>query len=236
MIGDDRGAFAMRRKILVSFIPAGLLGILSVTVATLSVAQAPPAAPALMPPGLPPTLVVDLMSADGAAMLGAQWRVSDVTIKEVPPIPGTITQNKMTYDIDPHAGGTDFDDSKWPVIEPKDLNARRSGGHVAFMWYRTPLTIPAKIGDLDPSGAVAVFRTTVDDYAEIWVNGVIPGRSGYPRPAAIAGHNMPNQVVLSMGLKPGDKFQIAIFGINGPISMAPANSVFVRDAKLELFK
>jgi hypothetical protein len=226
----------MRRYILGSLIPASLLGILSLTVATLSVAQAPPPAPALMPPGLPPTLVVDLMSAEGAAMLGAQWRASDVTIKEVPLIPGTITQNKMTYDIDPHAGGTDFDDSKCPVIEPKDLSARRSGGHVAFMWYRTPLTIPTKIRELDPAGAVAVFTATVDDYAEIWVNGVIPGRSGYPRPAAISGHNMPNRVVLSTGLKAGDKFQIAIFGINGPISMSPANSVFVREAKLELFK
>jgi hypothetical protein len=175
------------------------------------------------------------MSAEGAA-LGAQWRVSDVTIKEVPSIQGTITQNKMTYDIDPHAGGTDFDDSKWPVIEPKDLNARRSGGHVAFMWYRTPLTIPAKISELDLSGAVAVFRTTVDDYAEIWINGVIPGRSGHPRRAAISGHNMPNRVVLCAGPKPGDKFQIAIFGINGPISMSPASAVFVREAKLELFK
>ena len=228
----------MRRNILGGLALAGLAGVLSLTVATLSVAQAPPPAPApaLMPPGLPPTLVVDLMSAEGAAALGAQWRVSDVTVKEVPIIQGVITQNKMTYDIDPHAGGTDFDDSKWPVIEPKDLNARRSGGHVAFMWYRTPLTIPAKISEFDPSGAVAVFRTTVDDYAEIWVNGVIPGRSGYPRPAAIAGHNMPNRLVLSTDIKPGDKIQIAIFGINGPISMSPANSVFVREAKLELFK
>jgi hypothetical protein len=229
----------MRRNILGSLVAAGLLGVLSSTVATLSVAQAPPApppAPALMAPGVPPTLVVDLMSEEGAAALGVQWRVSDVTIKEVPLIPGTITQNKMTYDIDPHAGGTDFDDSKWPVIEPKDLSGRRSGGHVAFMWYRTTLTIPAKIRDLDPSGALAVFSITVDDYAEVWVNGVIPGRSGYPRPAAISGHNMPNRVVLSTGVKPGDKIQIAVFGINGPISMSPANSVFVREAKLELFK
>jgi hypothetical protein len=226
----------MRRNILGKLVAVSLLSALSSTVATLSVAQAPQPAPAVMPPGLPPTLVVDLMSKEGAAALGAQWRVSDVTIKEVPPIQGTITQNKMTYDIDPHAGGTDFDDSKWPVIEPKDLNARRSGGHVDFMWYRALLTIPAKISEFDPSGAVAVFRTTVDDYAEIWVNGVIPGRSGYPRPAAISGHNMPNRLVLSTGLKPGDKFQIAIFGINGPISMSPANSVFVREAKLELFK
>jgi gluconolactonase len=189
-----------------------------------------------MAPGLPPTHVVDLMSAEGASALGAQWRVSDVKVKEVPIIEGVITQNKMTYDIDPHAGGTDFDDSKWPVIEAKDLAARRSGGHVAFMWYRALLTIPAKIGDFDPSGAVAVFKVTVDDYAEVWVNGAIPGRSGYPRPAAIQGHNLPNRVVLSSGVKAGDKFQIAVFGINGPISMAPANSVFVREAKLELFK
>lgn len=228
----------MRKSIMGSLLAAGVLGAFSLAMASISVAQAPPQPPAaaLMAPGLPPTLVVDLMTTEGASALSTQWRVSDVKVKEVPIIQGVITDNKMTYDIDPHAGGTDFDDSKWPVIEPKDLAAHRSGGHMAFMWYRGLITIPAKIGNFDPTGAVAVFRTTVDDYAEIWVNGVIPGRSGYPRPAAIAGHNMPNLVVLSTGLKPGDKFQIAIFGINGPISMAPANSVFVRDAKLELFK
>ena len=102
------------------------------------------------------------------------------------------------------------------------MAARRSGGHVAFMWYRTPLTIPAKIGEFDTSGAVAVLTVTVDDYAEVWVNGAIPGRSGYPSPATIQGHNMPNRVVLGTGVKAGDKFQIAVFGINGPISMAPA--------------
>ena len=168
-----------------SLATGGALAALSLAVATLSMGQAPAPQPALMPPGTPPTLIVDLMSASGASALGAQWRVSEVKIKEVPAIPGTQTQSKTTYDIDPHAGGADFDDSKWPVIEPKDLAARRSGGHVAFMWYRTPLTIPAKIDDFDPSGAVAVLRVTVDDYAEVWVNGAIPGRSGYPRPASI---------------------------------------------------
>ena len=34
-------------------------------------------------------------------------------------------------------------------IKPEDLAVRRSGGHVAFVWYRTNLTIPAKIGDFD---------------------------------------------------------------------------------------
>jgi hypothetical protein len=149
--------------------------------------------------------------------------VSDVKIVEVPAIQGAMPQYKTTYSIEPQAGGSDFDDSKWPSIEPKNLAARRSGGNVAFMWYRAPLTIPAKIGDFGPSGAVVVLTVTVDDYAEVWVNGAIPGRSGYPSPATIQGHNMPNHVVLSTGVKAGDKFQIVVFGINRPISMTPAN-------------
>jgi len=47
---------------------------------------------------------------------------------------------------------------------------------------------------------------------------------------------MPNNVVLSESVKPGDRFQIAILGINGPISLAPPNPVFFREAKIELFK
>jgi len=47
---------------------------------------------------------------------------------------------------------------------------------------------------------------------------------------------MPNRVVLAESVKPGDKFQIAIFGINGPISVAPANFLFFRDAKIEFYR
>ena len=107
---------------------------------------------------------------------------------------------------------------------------------MAFVWYRTALTIPAKIGEFDPAGAVAVLSVTVDDYAEVWVNGAIPGRSGYPRPATIQGHNVPNRVVLGTSVQAGDKFQIAVFGINGPISFAPANTVWFHEAKMEFYK
>ena len=213
------------------------LAAVSLLTATLSIAQAPPARPpAIMAPSLPPTHVVDLMSTAGAGALGAQWKVADVKIVEVPAIQGAMPQYKTTYNIEPQAGGADFDDSKWQKIEPKDLAARRSGGHVAFMWYRTPLTVPAKIGEFDPTGAVAVLSVTVDDYAEVWVNGTIPGRAGYPSPATIQGHNMPNRVVLGTSVKAGDKFQIAVFGINGPISLAPANTVWFRQATMEFFK
>ena len=62
------------------------------------------------------------------------------------------------------------------------------------------------------------------------------GRSGYPSPATIQGLNMPNRVVLAETVKPGDKFEIAIFGINGPISVAPANFIFFRQASIEFYK
>src|SRR2546423_597420 len=227
----------MRTNTLGKLIAGTALAAVPLMVSTFSIAQAPPPRPApIMAPSLPPAHVLDLMTAAGAAAVGAQWKVADVKIVEVPAIQGAMPQYKTTYNIEPRAGGADFDDSKWPTIEPKDLAARRSGGHVAFMWYRSPLTIPAKIGEFDPSGAVAVLSVTVDDYAEGWVNGAIPGRSGYPSPATIQGHTMPNRVVLGTSVKAGDKFQIAVFGINGPISIAPANTVRFREAKMEFYK
>jgi hypothetical protein len=37
-------------------------------------------------------------------------------------------------------------------------------------------------------------------------------------------------------LSPGDRFEIALFAINGPISAAPGNFLFVREAKIEFFR
>ena len=45
-----------------------------------------------------------------------------------------------------------------------------------------------------------------------------------------------NRVVLADVVKPGDKFQIAVFGVNGPISVAPMNFVWFREAKMEFFR
>ena len=103
-------------------------------------------------------------------------------------------------------------------------------------WFRSSLTVPVKIGDFDPGGARAVLSIIVDDYAEVWVNGQLPRAIGRPSPATIQGFNIPNRVMLSESVKPGDRFQIAILAINGPISLAPPNPVFFREAKIELFK
>jgi gluconolactonase len=198
--------------------------------------SAPPAPAPLVAPSLPPTYVVDLMTGEGSAAFGAQWKTMEAKIVDAKPIPEALPEYKTAYDIQPHAGETGYDDSKWPAIEAKDLSARRSGGHVAFIWYRSNITIPAKIGNFETTGATAVLTVLVDDYAEVWVNGQMPRRPGFPSPGAIQGFNMPNRVVLSESAKPGDKFQIAIFGINGPISVAPSNTVWFREARMEFYK
>ena len=110
------------------------------------------------------------------------------------------------------------------------------GGKVSFLWYRTNLTVPAKIGNFDTAGAKAVLTAYVDDYAEVWVNGEMPRRAGITSPATIQGFNIPNRVVIADAVKAGDKVEIAIFGINGPISVAPPNFVFFRQASIEFYK
>jgi gluconolactonase len=42
--------------------------------------------------------------------------------------------------------------------------------------------------------------------------------------------------VLADAVRAGDKFQIAVFGINGPISVAPTNFVWFREAKIDFYK
>jgi gluconolactonase len=195
----------------------------------------PPPAP-LMAPSLVPSATVNLMTTEGSAAFGAVWRTSEARIVEVEPMAGRMPGYNKTFDMQPHAGEANFDDSKWEVIEPKGLADRRGGGKSSFLWYRTTLTIPGKVGDVDTTGAKAVFTAYVDDYAEVWINGQMPRRSGYPSPATVQGLNMPNRVVLAETVKPGDKFQIAVFGINGPISVAPSNFIFFRDAKVEFYK
>ena len=195
----------------------------------------PPPAP-VMPPVLVPGHTVDLMTADGMAAFGAQWKIQEARLVEAPALPNTMPGYDKSFDIAPKAGDANFDDSKWKTIEPKQLVDRIGGGRVSFIWYRTNLTMPAKIGNFDTKDSIAVFTAYIDDYAEVWINGAMPRRAGRPSPATIQGFNIPNRVVLSEKISAGDKFQLAVFGINGPISVAPPNFVFWREAKLEFYR
>jgi hypothetical protein len=227
----------MRDMNLRSLISCAAFAVVVMTVSTVASAQAPapPPAPQLAPT-LVPSLSVDLMTNQGSAIFGAQWKTREAKIVERPTLTGHLPEYDKAYDISPHAGEAGFDDSSWQKIEAKNLADRRGGGYVIFLWYRANLTIPAKIGDFETAGAKAVLTAYVDDYAEVWINGQMPRRAGITSPATIQGFNIPNRVVLSDSVKAGDQFQVAVFGINGPISVGPANFVFFRQASIELYK
>jgi gluconolactonase len=202
-----------------------------------------PGPPELLPGR--PDAVIDLQTDAGAALVGAQWRYADARVEEIdfvavggpgaadPLGPGDAPNR--TYDVVPHAQGVDFDDSDWVRLVPADTMRRLANGRVCFNWYRVDVTIPERVGDLDPTGATVVFEVVVDDYAEVWVNGALPhvlGDSGGP---VVGGFNAPNRVVLTQDARPGERFLIAVFGINGPISASPENYIWMRSATLDLY-
>ncbi len=188
-----------------------------------------------------PQATVSLSSKDGVQLVKGEWRYSDIKIIEVDfksvgadGQPGN-TPNKA-YDFTPHAGRADFDDSTWEVIDPTTLDKRRSAGKLAFNWYRIKVTVPERIGSFDPSGSTLVFSTSVDDYAEIWVDGELPRAAGQSGGSVIKGWNAENRLIIGRGVKPGQTIQLAIFGVNGPISNPPTNYIYIRYAKLEFYK
>lgn len=195
--------------------------------------------PSEIPAG-PAAATIDLATADGVQLVKGQWRYSDTKIIEVdfksPGADGQPTGEAVkTYDYSPHAGGVDFDDSKWQQLDPATLNQRRSTGRLCFNWYRINITVPDQIRNFSPAGSTAVFETSLDDYAEIWVDGELTRRLGQSGGSVISGWNASNRLIIGRNVKPGQKIQLAIFGINGPISNPPTNYIWMRFAKVDFY-
>jgi gluconolactonase len=183
-------------------------------------------------------VTVDLTSDSGAALMKATWKYADARIVEVPfraaDADGQPTGEFVTtYDVEPRAGAANFDDSAWPVIAPNTLGARRGNGRVSFNWYRLDVVVPERIGGFDTAGSTLWFETRLDDYAEIWVEGEIGRAYGQTGGSVVAGWNAPNRLIVARDAKPGQHIHLAVFGMNGPISNAPTNYIYVREAKLE---
>ncbi len=170
---------------------------------------------------------IDLRTKAGAAAVKAEWRYHDVKIVEVDG-KGPDGKPNKTYNITPHAERPDFDDAKWEVVAPETLKNARSTGQVCFCWYRVKITIPP-----EAAGKRVFFQTAVDDYGEVWVDGKLPRTPGKGGEAIVAGFNAPNRVELK-DPEPGKVYSIAIFGMNGPISAAPSNWIFLHDTFLEI--
>ena len=184
---------------------------------------------------------IDLGSVDGIKVVKGEWRYSHTKIIEADfRGPGPDKQPTgapvKTYDYTPHAGAADFDDSKWEVISPTTLDQRRGNGRLGFNWYRIKLTIPDRVGNFDPTGSTAVFETSLDDYAEVWVDGELSRALGQSGGSVIAGWNAQNHLVVGRNVKPGQQIQLAIFGVNGPLSNPPTNFIYIRYARLGFYK
>ena len=193
------------------------------------------------PPKGTPDAVVDLGTAEGAALAKGQWRYSDTRIVEVDfHAPGADNQPtgvpNRSYDVAPHAGPADFDDSAWPVIAPSSLAERRAAGRLCFNWYRIRFTVPERVGAFETRGSTIVFETSLDDYAEVWVDGELPRRQAQSGASVIKGWNATNRLVVARDVRPGRQIQLAIFGINGPLSQPPTNFIWMRFACLQFYR
>jgi gluconolactonase len=196
-----------------------------------------PVAPLEPPVGLP-AAVVDLGSPESLALVSGTWRYADATVSEVAgrDVGADLKPSgrpNRTFDYTPKAQSRDFDDSKWPIVDPKTLEQRRGHGKLSFGWYRLRATLPSRLGALDTTGMTVAFEIVVDDYAEVWVDGSLGAVLGATGSRVVSGFNAPNRVVLTRDARPGQSFSIAVFGANGPISATPDNFLWIRSATLD---
>lgn len=194
-----------------------------------------------------PDAIADLRTREGARAVGATWKFQAAQIVETAfkapgpgasdPLPLYPTGKKIaTHTLEPKAGAAGFDDSAWATADPAQMETRFGSGLLSFVWFRVNVTIPAKLGDFDPSGATVVFDLVADDYSEIWVNGKLNKTFGQSGGGTISGWNARNRVFLTTDARPGQQFQLAILCANAPFADLPENYIWLRSATLDFYK
>jgi gluconolactonase len=189
----------------------------------------------------PPDAIVDLASADGLRLVRGEWRFREARL--VPVASRSVGTDLRatgvpvrTLDIEPRAGAADFDDSGWEVVPPERLEQRRGTGRFSQVWYRLHVTLPERVGGVDIAGSTVVFEIVADDYAEVWVNGVLPRVLATAGGHYVAGFNAPNRLVVARDARPGQEIRIAVLASNGPLSDPPANFIWIRTATLDIYR
>ena len=193
-----------------------------------------------------PQAIADLKTTEGTALVNAKWFVQEGHIVNADfKAPGPFAADALalyptgmsikTHQLHPQIGALDFD-KDFREIRPTDLESRQGTGLFSFVWYKVEITIPQTIGKLNATGTTAVFEIVVDDYSEIWVNGKQSQAFGQSGNGLIAGYNTRNRVILTDNAQPGQKFNIAVLGINGAIGKLPDNYIWVRNAVIDFYK
>jgi len=195
-----------------------------------------------------PQTIADLRTTEGAALLNAKWFVQNAHITNADfKTPGPFGKDVLalyptgslikTNQLRPQINDKNFDEG-FVEIKPTELESRQGTGLISFVWYKVEITIPQRIGKLNVKGATAVFEIVMDDYSEVWVNGKqkVERHYGLVGEGSISGYNARNRVVLTNNAEPGEKFSIAILGINGTLGMIPDNYIWVRNAVVDFYK
>ena len=195
-----------------------------------------------------PQAIADLKSVQGSSLLNAKWYVQNAHVVDADfKTPGPSSndllklyptgQSIKTNQLRPQITDANFNNG-FKEIKPDELESRQGTGLISFVWYKVDITIPTTIGNLNTEGSTAVFEIVMDDYSEIWVNGKqnVERHFGLVGEGAISGYNARNRVVLSEHAKPGEKYSIAILGINGTLGMIPDNYIWVRNAVVDFYK
>jgi hypothetical protein len=204
-----------------------------------TVSAAPPISPLLIPqppiaPLVPPAHVVDLMTADGSATFGARWKANEAKIVECPALTDSMPEFRTTYDIER---------DHW--IRRRGLaDGRTHGTRCKARWRHGVLLLVPH--DLDGTGTRRKFRHRRREGGADGEYRRLRGNLGQRGAAAGGWQTQPGHNPGLQHAEPprapryrhtaGDKFEIAIFAINGPISAAPANFLWFREAKVEFFR
>ena len=147
-----------------------------------------------------PRAVIDLNSPSGLAAVKGQWKFAQGLV------PGEPNEGLISHLEGSSARLPDYDDSNWEVCA--DLGKWVSHGF-SFVWYRINVTFP-EAGDGHPTAGVRVqFETCIDDYGELWIDGECNRDRG-----AVQGFNVPQRVLMTDDVKPGEQHSIALLAAN----------------------
>jgi len=102
----------------------------------------------------------------------------------------------------PRAAQPAFDDSSWAVASPEIT----WGPENSVAWFRKEVVIPDRVAGLDATGSPVALLVGVDDDGEIRVNGELRQKFHWDE----------GRVLLTPSARPGEKFLVAVKGINGP--------------------
>ena len=164
-----------------------------------------------------PRAILNLQDAADLRAVQGQWRFAPGFI------PGQPNEGLVSQAEGSPARLPDYDDAGWEVCH--DLTRGRSRGFT-FAWYRVQITLPETVHGQSMQGARLLFETCIDDYGEIWINGVCDRERG-----TVQGFNVPQRVVVTTEPQPGQRYTVALLAANGPLGQ-PGGTVFVRYAVL----